>query len=454
MKKVVIVGGGFAGLNLAKHLSGSKQFEVVLVDKNNYHFFPPLLYQVSTAFIEPSNISYPFRKLLQGHENVHFFMGEFLRVNTDRNLTETSNGILYYDYLVLAIGTEVNFYGNENLKRNALPMKTIDDALRIRNHILLRTEEAVRATSTRDKKRLTNIVIAGGGPTGVEMAGMIAEMGRSIISKDYPDGGLREGEGHIYLVDSGPVPLKTMSKTAQNEAQRVLTNLGVKILSATLVQDYQDDKVTLSNGEIILSSTLIWCSGVIARKIHGLAPEAFTKGNRIIVDEINMVKGCNNVFAIGDLCYQTSDSAYPNGHPQVAQVAIQQGQWLAENLIRAEQLMEPVAFLHQDHGKMAIISKYKAVVDLPIGSVKGFFAWLIWLFIHLLPLISFRNRMKIILNWGLSFITHDAALRLIIRPDDKSNATSVASTEELSQAALHLQMQSWLKPADLLEHKV
>lgn len=417
MKKIVIVGGGFAGLNLAKALSGREEFEITVVDKNNYHFFPPLLYQVSTAFIEPSNISYPFRKLLYGQKNIHFFMGELTGVNSDHNLIETNNGVLHYDYLVLAIGTEVNYFGNENLRKHALPMKTIDDALRIRNHILLRAEEAVRSSSLSDKTRLTNIVIAGGGPTGVELAGMIAEMARSIVAKDYPEAGFNDG--HIYLIDSGSAPLKLMSRTAQDEAHQVLSNLGVRILSETLVKDYHDDTVILSNGDTILSSTLIWCSGVMARKVPGLKAEAFAKGNRIIVDEINRVNGCDNVFAIGDLCCQTSDKAYPNGHPQIAQVAIQQGKKLAQNLIALEQRKSPIAFVYQDHGKMAIISKYRAVVDLRSGSVKGFLAWLIWLFIHVLPLVSFRNRVKVLLNWGLSFFTHDAALRLIIRPQEK-----------------------------------
>ena len=418
MKKIIIVGGGFAGLNLVKRLSGKEQFEVTLVDVHNYHYFPPLLYQVSTAFIEPSNISYPFRKLLHNHKNVHFFMGELTRIDADRNVIETSNGALSYDYLVLSMGTEVNFFGNDNFRHKALPMKTIDDALRIRNHILLRFEESVRAISPGDKTRLTNIVIAGGGPTGVEMAGMLAEMKRSNVSKDYLRGSI--GEGNIYLINSGEALLGPMSKVAQDETLQVLDALGVRILSKTKVNDYQDDSVMLSTGETISAATLIWCSGVIGKKIQGLSPEVFTKGNRIIVDEKNRVKGFDNVFAIGDLCCQTSDKSYPNGHPQVAQVAIQQGKCLGENLVGLEQGKATKAFVYQDHGKMAIIAKYKAVVDTHQGTVKGLLAWLIWLFIHLMPLISFRNRAKVLLNWGLSFVTSDAAaIRLIIRADDE-----------------------------------
>lgn len=436
MKKIVVVGGGFAGLNLAKRLGVNKEFQITVVDKNNYHFFPPLLYQVSTGFIEPSSISYPFRKLIQHHKNVNFFMGELIRVAPDQHIVETSNGILDYDYLVLAMGTEVNFFGNDNLRKHSLPMKTIDDALRIRNHILLCMEEAVRTASMSAKARLTNIVIAGGGPTGVEMAGMIAEMSQSIVRKEYP--GEMFGNGNIYLIDSAPAPLRMMSKIAQDEALRVLGGLGVKILSGSLVKDYRDDTVLLSNGDTIESSTLIWCSGVIAREVQGLSRGALTKGNRIIVDGINRVKGYDNIFAIGDLCYQTSDKAFENGHPQVAQVAIQQGRRLAENITRLSARRSTRPFVYQDRGKMAIIAKYRAVVDLQGGSLRGFFAWFIWLFIHLMPLVSFRNRIKVMVNWGLNFFTSDAALRLIIRPEVKEEQ-AVDKEAQIHEELAHLQ---------------
>lgn len=415
MKRIIIVGGGFAGLNLAKRLSGKHDLDVVLVDKNNYHFFPPLLYQVSTAFIEPSNISYPFRKVLQNSPNVRFFMGELLAVEPTANRIRTSHGTLAYDYLVLAIGAEVNFFGNENLRRNALPMKTIDDALRIRNHILLKMEEAARTTSEDERTVLTNIVLAGGGPTGVEMAGMIAEMARGIIAQEYPETNF--SNSRIYLVDGGSVPLKPMSETAQRESRRVLTELGVEILAGTLVSDYKNNEVILSSGKIIPAATLIWCSGVVAARIEGIPSKVLTKANRILVNEINQIEEFPNIFAIGDLCYQTSDEKFRTGHPQVAQVAIQQGKRLAYNLSRLVQRKKVRPFVYQDRGKMAIISKYRAVVDFRHGSIHGLVAWLIWLFIHLVPLISFRNRTKVLLNWGLSFITKDAGLRLIIRPD-------------------------------------
>ena len=414
-KKIIIVGGGFAGLNLAKKLSNNQCFEVTLVDRNNYHFFPPLLYQVSTAFVEPSNISYPFRKLFQDRKNIRFYMGKLLRVIPEINMIETETGNLNYDYLVLAMGTETNFFGNENVINNALPMKTIAEALHIRNHVLLRLEEAVRSRSLLDKEKLANIVIAGGGPTGVEMAGMIAEMRRNIASRDYPED--TEKVSNIYLVHGSPTLLNPMSKKAQEEAYDVLTKLGVKIILNTLVKDYANDEVILSSGKKISSATLIWASGVIAQQVNGLPKEIITRGRRIIVDEINRVKGFCNIFAIGDQCFQTTDKNYPNGHPQLAQTAIQQGRSLAENLNRLEANRSTKPFAYHNKGSMAIISKYRAVVDLPKGFLHGFFAWFVWLFVHVVPLVGFGNKMKLAFNWFWTFITNDPTLRLIIRPE-------------------------------------
>jgi NADH dehydrogenase len=414
-KKVIIVGGGFAGLTLAKKLSNHQYFQVTVVDRNNYHFLPPLLYQVSTAFIEPSNISYPFRKLFQERKNIRFYMGKLLRVIPETNMIETDSGSLGYDYLILAMGTETNFFGNENVMNNALPMKTIDEALNIRNHVLLRLEEAVRSTSLLEKEKLANIVIAGGGPTGVEMAGMIAEMRRNIASIDYPED--TEKVSNVYLVHGSPTLLNPMSKKAQKEAYAVLIKLGVKIVLNTLVKDYVNDNVILSTGETIHSATLIWASGVIARQVNGLPKEIITKSGRIIVDEINLVRGLSNIFAIGDQCFQNTDKNYPNGHPQLAQTAIQQGRLLAENLKRLEGKKSTKPFAYHNKGSMAIISKYRAVVDLPKGFFNGFFAWFVWLFVHIIPLVGFGNKMKLAFNWFLNFITNDPKLRLIIRPE-------------------------------------
>ena len=418
-KKIVIVGGGFAGLNLAKKLANEVHFDVTLVDKNNYHFFPPLLYQVSTAFIEASNISYPFRRMFQGKENLTFYMGGLTNIDQANHLIETENGPLPYDYLVLAMGTESNFFGLENVKKNALPMKTIDDALHLRNHVLLKLEEAVRATHVADKERLGNIVIAGGGPTGVELAGMMAEMGSNIIKKDYPT--VKSGQGRIFLVDAGDTLLGPMSKKSQEEAYEVLRKLGVNILLNTLVKDYVEDKVILGNGETINSATLIWASGVIAKVAPGLQAETVGRGRRILVDQFNKVASTDNVFVIGDQCSMSTDEKFPNGHPQLAQVAIQQGKLLADNLTKLQNGEALTAFKYHDKGSMAIISKYKAVVDLPKGFFKGFFAWIVWLFIHIIPIAGFRNKGKLAFNWFWSFITNDPTLRLIIRPEDDAH---------------------------------
>jgi NADH dehydrogenase len=418
--KVVIIGGGFAGLNLSKKLAGNTQIEVTLVDKNNYHFFPPLLYQVATAFIEPSNISYPFRRMFQYKHNLRYYMGSLVKINVESNTIETDSGTLDYDYLVLAMGAESNYFGMDNVKNNALPMKTIDDAINLRNHILLNLEKLVKSNDPLEREIRRNIVIAGGGPTGVEVSGMIAEMGKYILEKDYPE--LKGRRDTIFLVDAGHALLGPMSEKSQEEALRVLTRLGVQVKLGTAVKDFTDDKVILSTGEIINSNTLIWASGVIAREAPGLPQESIAqRGRRIIVDEYNRVSGTSSIFAIGDQCVQTTDKNYPNGHPQLAQVAIQQGKLLAENLVRLSkgQTMKP--FSYYNKGTMAIISKFKAVVDLPKGFFKGFIAWLVWLFIHIIPIAGFRNKAKLAFNWFWSFITNDPTLRLIIRPRKGKN---------------------------------
>ncbi|MBL7699378.1 MAG: NAD(P)/FAD-dependent oxidoreductase [Chitinophagaceae bacterium] len=412
--KIVIAGGGFAGLNLSKKLVCKKDFHVTLVDTNNYHFFPPLVYQVSTAFIEPSNISYPFRKMFQGKTNFRYYMGTVINIDVQNNIVETDTGNLEYDVLVLAMGTETNYFGIENMKKQALPMKTIDDALNFRNTVLLNIEKVIRLSDGPEREKLQNIVIAGGGPTGVEISGMLAEMRKNILRKDYPE--LTNLRGKIYLIDAGPSLLGAMSKKSQAEAYKVLNKLGVTIVLNTAVKDYVNQKVILANGETIPSSTVVWASGVIAREAPGIPQTSIGRGRRILVDEFNRVKDCNNIFAIGDICYQASDPDYPNGHPQLAQVAIQQGKLLGNNLQRlaAHEPMQP--FRYHNKGSMAIIAKYKAVVDLPKGFFKGFLAWLVWLFIHLIPIAGFRNKLKLAYNWLWSFLTNDPTLRLIIRP--------------------------------------
>ncbi len=414
MKKVVVVGGGFAGMNFIKGLSSDQSFSITLVDINNYHFFPPLLYQVATAFIEPSNISYPFRRMFQEKNNLRFHLGALTNINYKENTIDTDTGSLKYDYLVLAVGTETNYFGMENVKQNALPMKTIGDSLNLRNHVLLSMEKAVRSIDVMEKEKYLSIVIAGGGPSGVEVAGMLAEMGQEIAVKEYPE--ITDLKSYIHLIDSSPTLLGPMSEIAQVEAFKVLSKLGVHIKLNVAVKDYIDGKVVLSTGESISTNTLIWTTGVIGRELKGLPADAVVRGRRVAVDEFNRVKGVENIFALGDIASLTGDSHFPNGHPQVAQVAIQQGKLLGRNLKKLESKKEWKAFQYNDKGSMAIISKLKAVADLPQFSFTGFFAWLVWLFIHIIPIAGFRNKFKLAFNWFSAFISNDPTLRLIIRP--------------------------------------
>lgn len=416
IKKIVVIGGGFAGMNFVKALANHSSYKVTLVDIDNYHSFSPLLYQVGMAFIEPSNISYPFRRLFQNKHNLRFHLGALKSVDIDDRTVTTTTGILDYDYLVLALGTESNFFGMENVKNNALPLKTINDATNLRNHLLLNMERAVRTQNLKERARLLTTVIAGAGPTGVEVAGMLAEMSKKIGPREYPE--IKKLKPSIYLVEAGPTVLSPMSDGSQNEALRVLQKLGVKVQLNTAVKDYADGRVILSNGQAIPTEVLIWTSGVVGRDVPGIPSSSLGRGRRILVDKYNKVKGISNVFAIGDIALDTTDSKYPNGHPQLAQVAIQQGHTLADNFKRYAEGGKLKAFRYNDKGSMAIISKYNAVADLPGTFLKGFVAWVVWLFIHLIPLVGFRNRVKLAFNWLWSFITDDPTLRLIIRPKD------------------------------------
>jgi len=418
-KHIVIVGGGFAGINLIKSLKNDNRFLITLVDKNNYHFFPPLIYQVATSFIQASNISYPFRRLFSKYKNVNFHMGNLLKVDLKNNTIETDTGSLRYDFLVLALGTESNFFGIDSVQRCALPMKNIEEALYLRNHMLLNLEKAARNKDLESAGRLQNVVIAGGGPTGVELAGMLAEMGKYIAEKEYPE--IKLSLSNLYLIDALPTLLSPMSKMAQETSYQTLKKLGVKILLDVSVKDYTDHQVLLSDGTSINSETLIWTSGVIGREVSGIPKEKVGKGRRILVDEYNRVEGIENIFALGDISLQLTDKRFPKGHPQLAQVAIQHAKNMGENLIRMQEKKELLPFQYNDKGSMAIISKFNAVVDLPKFSFKGFLAWLIWLFIHILPLVGFRSKIRLALDWFRLFITNNPSIRLILYP--KRNTT-------------------------------
>lgn len=417
--EIVIIGGGFAGLNLAKELLNEKGIHVTLVDKNNYNFFPPLIYQVATAFLEPSSISYPFRKFFAGKKNLQFRLGELQKVIPAENKIILNNGELTYDYLVFATGAETSYFGMENVKKNAIPMKTLNDAIEMRNTILKNLEKAAICKDIRKRRKLLTIVVAGGGPTGVELSGMFAEMRKNIFLKEYPE--LGTTASNIYLVDGGDALLSPMSKESQEDTLEAVTKLGVVVKLNSRVTDYVDDTVFFSNGETIQTKNLIWAAGVSAREFEGIPTESYGRGKRLATDAFNKVNGTLNIYAIGDTCIQLTDKNFPQGHPQVAQVAIQQGLNLAKNFKSINQNKPLIPFVYKDKGAMAIIGKNKAVVDLPSPKLhfKGFFAWIIWLFVHLISLITYRNRILTFYNWMTAYFAKDQSLRMIIRPDKK-----------------------------------
>lgn len=416
LKKVVVIGGGFAGVHLIQQLSKDQRFQITLVDRNNYNFFPPLIYQVSAGFLEPSNISYPFRKLYHHKKNITFRLGEFLKVVPEQNKVEISTGELYYDYLIFATGAQSNFFGIENVMKKAVPMKTINDAIELRNYILQTIEKATVTADAEERKKLLTMVVVGAGPSGVEISGILAEMKNGIYKKDYPE--LIGQPGAIYLVDSGPKVLGPMSPKSQEYTYNALQQLGIKILLGKQVKDYVDDNVIFADGGKIATKTLIWTAGVIATEIPGLPKESIVRGRRVSVDAYNKVQGTENIYAIGDSSLMTTDPAFPNGHPQLAQTAIQQGRNLAHNLRQMPgKPLKP--FIYNDKGTMAIIGKSKAVADIGKLHFKGFIAALIWGFIHIWSLINYRNKLKTFFNWSFAWFTKDVAMRFIFRPDKK-----------------------------------
>lgn len=423
--EIVIIGGGFAGMNLAKELLNQDGVHVTLVDKNNYNFFPPLIYQVATAYLEPSSISYPFRKFFAGKKNLQFRLGELVEVVPAENKVILSNGELHYDKLVFATGAETSYFGMENVKKNAIPMKTLNDAIVMRNTLLKNLEKAAITKDIRKRRKLLTIVVAGGGPTGVEISGMFAEMRKNILLKEYPE--LETTASNIYLVDGAPALLTPMSKESQEDTLKAITDLGVIVKLNNNVVDYVDDTVHFANGETIQTKNLIWAAGVTAREFKGLPADCYGRGKRLKTDAFNKIEGTENIYAVGDTCIQFNDTAFPHGHPQVAQVAIQQGINLAKNIKNEMQQKALVPFKYVDKGSMAIIGKAKAVVDLPKPKMhfKGTFAWMIWLFIHLISLITYRNKIKTFYNWMIAYFSKDNSLRMIIRPDKKVKVEDV-----------------------------
>lgn len=413
-KRVVIVGGGLGGLRLAEDLYGSGM-QVVLIDKNNFHQFPPLIYQIASAGIDPSSISFPFRQIFRKRKDFYFRMAEARMVDTEKKILQTSIGKIDYDYLVLAAGATTNFFGNKNIEEWAIPMKTVPEAMGLRNALLSNFERALTCATEEERQELLNVVIVGGGATGVEIAGALSEMKRYVIPYDYPD--MDSSLMHIYLIEAGDRLLAGMSQDSSKKAYDFLKSMGVDIQFGKMVTDYREHKVIMKDGTEIPTRTFLWVSGIRANAMPGISEEHLGRGFRFKVDQFNRIPGLNDVFAIGDQCLQTTDPAYPNGHPQVAQVAIQQAKNLAKNIKRIneghadDKSLTP--FKYNNLGSMATIGRNKAVVEIGKFHSQGFFAWILWLVVHLRSILGVKNKMMVLLNWLWKYVSYNDSIRMI-----------------------------------------
>ncbi|WP_405572022.1 NAD(P)/FAD-dependent oxidoreductase [Winogradskyella sp. Asnod2-B02-A] len=416
LPRVVIIGGGFAGVNMVKAFA-NRNVQVVLIDKRNYHTFQPLLYQVSSAGLEPDSIAYPLRKIIKKHKTSFFRLAQVEQILPENKEIITSIGHLSYDYLIIATGTKTNYFGNKAIQSNSMPMKTVPQALDIRSLILQNFEKAAIADTEEEREAYLNFVIVGAGPTGVELSGAIAELKNNILPRDYRD--LNPNDMHIHLLEGADRVLPPMSEHASKKAANFLEKLGVKVHCNTFVKHYDGTTVTTNSELKLESETLIWAAGVTGAPIQGLKAEALIQGaNRYKVNEFNQIEGHTNIFAVGDIALMASED-YPKGHPQVAQPAIQQGKLLGKNLLRLIDNKPMKPFTYRDKGSMATIGRNKAVVDLKHYKFGGFFAWFIWMFVHLMSLVGFRNRVIVLFNWTYNYINFDKAARLIIRPFKK-----------------------------------
>jgi NADH dehydrogenase len=424
--RIVIIGGGFAGIALSKKLR-NKNVQVVLIDKHNYHTFQPLLYQVATGGLEAGSIAYPIRKVIQEYKDFYFRLTSVKEIDTKHQKIITEIGDLHYDYLVIASGSKTNYFGNKEIERNSMSMKTIPQSLNIRSLILENFEQAVLTKNQADRNTLINFVLVGAGPTGVELAGALAEMKKAILQKDYPD--LDIDKMQINLIQSGDRILNTMSEKSSAAAEKFLLDLGVKIWKNVRVTNYDGRTITTNTDLTFDSATVIWTAGVQGVKIIGLDSKSLVeKVDRVRVNQYNQVVGYDNIFAIGDICSMETDK-YPQGHPMMAQPAMQQGKLLGENLIKLIQKKTMTPFEYKDKGSMATIGRNLAVVDLPHYHFSGIFAWFVWMFVHLFSLIGFKNKAVVFLNWVYNYIKFDREGRLIIRPFKKKSFTTFTSDE-------------------------
>ncbi len=414
-QKIIIVGGGFGGIQLARELD-KKLFDVLLIDKINHHQFQPLFYQVATSQIEPANISFPFRHIFKNKSNVLIRLAEVTRIHPEQNKIATTIGDFEYDYLVIAVGCKTNFFNNNKICQHSFTLKTTYDAIKIRNHILQTFENIISAKET-EKEALRNLVIVGAGPTGVELAGAFAEIKKNILPKDYPR--IDFSKFKISLIEGTQNTLNNMSFKASHASRKYLENMGVQLLTETFVTDYDGSMLKLSSGRQIHTRTVIWAAGVIANQIEGLPSKSITKGNRLIVNRQNRVINSDNIYAIGDIAYMETPK-YPKGHPQVANVAINQALYLAKNFKRTIQGRSLKEYEYKDLGSMATIGRHKAVVDFPFIRIKGYFAWLIWMFLHLMLILSVRNKLIIFIDWAWVYFSKDSSLRLILTQTNDS----------------------------------
>ncbi len=410
--RIVIVGGGFGGIELAKKLK-DKDLEVMMIDKHNYHTFQPLLYQVATGGLEADSIAFPLRKIFKGQKNLTFRVTEALRVKPEENVLETTIGSIEYDHLVIATGSTSNFFGQAEIEAHAMPMKSIPEALNLRSLILQNLEAAQIAEDPIGRAELLNFVVVGGGPTGVETAGAIAELKKHVLKNDYPE--LDLGQVNIYLIEGSPELLGNMSVQAQQKSAQFLEELGVLVMTNSRVQGYDGKVLSLVGGQQIYSSTVIWSAGVKGAILEGLNTEAIVRGNRLKVNEINRIDGHDNIYAIGDVSAMIT-TEFPNGHPGVAPTAIQQGKLLAKNLLSIMNGRATEPFKYFDKGAMATVGRNRAVVDLHKIRFQGIFAWFTWMFVHLMTLVGFRNKLVVFVNWVWSYFSYDRGTRLIIRP--------------------------------------
>lgn len=411
LKRIVVIGGGFGGLRLAKKLS-TKDYQVVLLDKHNYHAFQPLLYQVATAGLEPDSIAHAIRQVFAGKENFYFRIANVDEINTSNQTISTNIGSIHFDYLVIATGSDTNYYGNKNIERYAMPMKSIPEALDLRSLILQNLEKALLTNDLDERSRLMNYVIVGGGPTGVELAGAMGELKKHVLPHDYPDLDIRRM--NVHLIQGADRLLPTMSQNASDKAFKYLEELGVQVWFDMMVKDY-DGNVITTDKRPFEATTLIWAAGVKGSLIPGIDGEGVIVGGRYVVNEFNQIKGFENIYALGDVALMITPEN-PKGDPMVAQVAIQQGKLLAENFEKLKDNKPMKSFKYKDKGSMATIGRDKAVVDLPGWKFAGWFAWFVWMFVHLVSLVGFRNKVVALMNWVVQYFQYNKSVRLIIRP--------------------------------------